>query len=663
MMRRLLFAAAAGAASLASATGDWFCQDSQWREKTSHANALSLLFGEPYRGEASLVISNCVNKTFDTAWRIVSVPQKVPAGACVVRVAFRAAADWAIPEKFASENWCNAVRWYDAAGKLLSREPMPSMVIGRRFSRMTYQSVRPEGAAACEFEFGFDSPNVPPQMRLAVNSLDCKFFSTMQPAPEARQCADLQEPLVRFTRPVGERDGFSFTVSDASGVDAKTLSVKIDGVESTAALKRTGDRYDYPPPRDAWSQGLHKVEICVSDTMENGAVSEKHFYIGLPPTGVPDCRLRADGMTLVNGKPFFPIGVYGVGRREFNAYDLDRACADLKKGGFNLVQSYSDNDNAAFFAAARRHGLMTWCEFRTPDKPPFMRFQRDDASCLARYTGDDTAEYFSPSVMLDRHENAKALDPTRLTCQADPILSKSSSRSRYRDYVACTDVFMPEIYPVHENDAATASNCVATVVRDMDLALSDIAAANDTAPHGLWPIIQYFQGWGWQRFPTRDELFAMSFAAIVHGANGITFYTYGGWVIPEQKVFNFGITTSAERWANMTNLVTRIGSLAPALLAEKGGRCDPRVFFGPEKDPLGHASVTALWRRTASETVLIAVNAAPAKVGATFALPEDAGVSDGEATVLWENRRAKVSAAKLTDAFAPFAVHVYRWGN
>ena len=658
MILRACLMTALALPAFAASAADPFCDAAKWQEKTSHANALSLAFGEPYRGEPSLVVSNCINKNFDTAWRVVSVRRKAPEEGRFLRIAFRAAADWAIPEKFASENWCNAVRWYDAAGKRVGRHVMPTMVIGRRFSRIAYLDERPDGAVACEIEFGFDSPNVPPGNRLAFNSLACKFFRE-RPPEEKIEPAELREPEIRFTAPADAGDGFSFVASDASGVDWKTLRVTVDGADVTAALDRAGDRVVFGKPATPWAKGLHKVVIRVADAVENLAESEKFFFVGPRPSGVPDCRLRKDGTALVNGRPFFPIGVYGVGRREFNAYDLDRACADLKAGGFNFVQSYSDHDNPAFFAAARKHGLMTWCEFHSPDGK-FMDFQRGDASCLARYTGDDTAEYFSPSVMLDRHENAKALDPGRLTCQADPILNKNSLRSRYRDYVKCTDVFMPEIYPVHDDDAKTASNCVARVIRDMDLARRDIAEAKDSAPHGLWPIIQYFQGWGWQRFPTRAELFAMSFASIVHGANGITFYTYGGWIIPEQKVFNFGITTSAERWGNMTNLASRVASLAPALLSETGGRCDPKVTAGPAEDPLGQPSVTALWKRTADATWLIAVNAAPAKVRATFALP--AGTASGDAEVLWENRRVTVAGGSFGETFEPFAVHVYRLG-
>ena len=649
-----------GDAKAPAVAKDPFCDAAAWSEKTSHAKALELAFGCPYRGEPSLVVSNAVGREFDTAWRIVSERRPVGADDRWLSVSFRAAADWAIPAKFATASWCNAVRWYDAAGRQVVRDILPCFVIGRRFSRITWLSERPASAVSYALELGFDTPNVSPGKRLALTALDCRL-SRARPADGASDAAELREPEVRFTPPAGASDGFSFVASDASGVDWRTLRVTVDGADVTAALVRKGDKVSFPKPAAPWADGLHKVVIRVADAIENLAESEKFFFFGPRPSDVPDCRLRQDGMTLVNGRPFFPIGVYGVGRREFNAYDLDRACADLKAGGFNLVQSYSDNDNPAFFAAARRHGLMTWCEFRSPEKKEFRSFQRGDASCLARYTGDDTAEYFSPSVMLDRHENARALDPARLTCQADPILDKNSRRSRYREYVKCTDVFMPEIYPVHDDDAKTASNCVATVVRDMDLACRDIADAKDSAPHGLWPIIQYFKGWGWQRFPTREELFAMSFASIVHGANGITFYTYGGWIIPEQKVFNYGITTSAERWGNMTNLASRVAFLAPALLSETGGRCDPKVTAGPSEDPLGQPSVTALWKRTADATWLVAVNAAPAKVRATFALPASAGVAAGEGETLWEGRRVKAASGTFDESFAPFAVHVYRF--
>ena len=148
----------------------------------------------------------------------------------------------------------------------------------------------------------------------------------------------------------------------------------------------------------------------------------------------------------------------------------------------------------------------------------------------------------------------------------------------------------------------------------------------------------------------------MSFASLIHGGHGITWYTYGGTVEPERTKFTYGVTTSRERWTNMTNLATRISSLAPVFVERTGAQPpEPAVEKGPKLDPLGNASVSCLLKRHAGKAYLFTVNSAPEPVEAAFRL--EGVASDGE--VLWEDRRVALRDGVLRDRFAPFAVHVY----
>ena len=92
-----------------------------------------------------------------------------------------------------------------------------------------------------------------------------------------------------------------------------------------------------------------------------------------------------------------------------------------------------------------------------------------------------------------------------------------------------------------------------------------------------------FSGWtAWKRTPTPEEFYAMSFAAVIHGGKGITWYTYGGHVDPVRKRFNYGVTSSAEMWNATTNLTRRLSFLSPVLIS--GDVAQPRapmVLSGP----------------------------------------------------------------------------------
>ncbi len=333
--------------------------------------------------------------------------------------------------------------------------------------------------------------------------------------------------------------------------------------------------------------------------------------------------LRDDGVTLINGKPFFPIGIYAVCKREFNGENLDKAFAGLKEAGFNFAHTYGNSYDPEFTAAARKYGFKLWVQARMPDRK-LLDEGRHNPSIIAWYLGDDTSGHQSTQEVNDNNAAVKAVDPYRLTCQADPIGSDRVV-TRYAAYVRSTDVFMPEIYPVRGDVGdKTDATCVAETVRDMKRVASDVKLFGDGRPRGCWPIIQYFKGWGgWGHFPTRDQLFAMTWAAVIHGAHGMTWYTYGGFTNKKTGKKNEGITSTPERWQAMSELATKLRDLS-SVLTSRTPKEQPRVQIvsGPEKDPLGeNPSVTALLKRHDGKDYLFMVNASTEPVKAKVTMP------------------------------------------
>lgn len=440
-------------------------------------------------------------------------------------------------------------------------------------------------------------------------------------------------------------------ITDDSLVSTEGFHVTVDGTDRTAEFEGVFPRLTLRA-KEPWAEGLHHVDVAVRDIRGNQVEARKVFFIGEAPK-TPKVTLRDDGMTLIDGELFFPIGVYGVMRREFNDYDFDKAFAGLKEAGFNFAHSYSSPHDIEFLNAAQKYGFKLWTVAHEVDEH-FINVLRHHPTTIAWYLGDDTSANTTPSQLYDRDDAVKALDPTRITTQADPIHA-SKEVSNYEDYVFGTDNFLPEIYPVRLEGEHSGDKCVAQTIVDMKRCWSDIEQAN-ARPRSVWPIIQYFQGWGWQRFPTWDELNAMSWASIIHGANGITWYTYGGTVEPEKKKFNYGVTTSPERWANISRLATRIRDLSPVLLERTGAQpAAPKILSGPEKDPLENDSISFLMKVHEGKTYLFTVNSSPEPVKASFPLPN----VNGAAEVLFEDRSVPVENGTLTDDFAGFAVHIY----
>ena len=149
-------------------------------------------------------------------------------------------------------------------------------------------------------------------------------------------------------------------------------------------------------------------------------------------------------------------------------------------------------------AAAEKYGFKL---FISPQGERNIGKRLENPCVLAWYIGDDTSAHQRPEDLAARNSNIKRIDPYRFTCQADAIGSMDASN--YFKYIEGTDVFLPEIYPVHEDTPETARNCVAKVVKDMKTFYNDIKRYHEAqvkagkAPEvkGCWPIIQHFQGW------------------------------------------------------------------------------------------------------------------------------------------------------------------------
>ncbi len=436
-----------------------------------------------------------------------------------------------------------------------------------------------------------------------------------------------------------------------SPVHWDTLKVTVDGADRTADVSRENGVISLAAPEGGWTQGLHSAEVQIADIHANRAKRLKMFYIGEAPK-TPKVSLRDDGMTLIDGKPFFPIGMYAVCKRSFNGNNFDVAFRGLKEARFNTTHTYGNPYADDFLAAAAKYDMKLWVEARFPDSR-LIDVGRHHPSIIAWYLGDDTADHILPEQEADFDEAVKAVDPTRISVQADPILSSGGGFSRYAEYVTATDGLMPEIYPVrNEEGDPTDTTCVAVTIRDMKQFAEDVRLHGDGKPRTCWAILQYFKGWGgWKHFPTREQLFATSFAAIVHGAHGITWYTYGGFYENE------GVTSTPERWRNICDLATRLSELSPVLVERTPPQPPvPTVVRGPKADPLGGPSVTCLLKRHDGWNYLLAVNAAAEPVTARLA-------AEGAETVevLYEDRSCPASDGGVTDDFAPFDVHIYRW--
>lgn len=611
--------------------------------------------------DADFTVSCTRTGRCETAWGVFSEKVRIPSGSARYAFSFEVFADdaWKNPET-SGATWDNAVNWYAPDGKVVSRRRLSLEFRRREPSRFRFTGEIPEGAVDVAVQFGTDGPNIPPGEKLSVKASRIAFYRPGETLPPELE-PDLFAPQVksRFKSPSTDpRLVVRYEISDSSPIVWSSLAVTDAVAEAAVPFTRKGNRITLYPA-SPWREGLNQIDVSVRDVHGNAAVSRKAFLIGETPRA-RRIALRDDAVALVDGKPFFPIGMYAVSPYGFNGFSFDKALEDLKAAGINFVHSYGHRFDPRLFAAAEKHGMLQWTSghgaYDRKYADWFMSTGRTDRTVLSWYIGDDTSMHMSPGQLFDRDEAVKMVDPWRITCQADGVRA-GAAKSNYQHYLNYTDVFLPELYPI---DGFRDERCVAEICRAMDRCREDIRRYGDGRPKALWPILQCFHGKGWRRYPTEREMYAMSFAALVHGGNGITWFKYGA-DIGEEKASYSGMFRTPADWTAMTNITRRISSLAPVLLERTPKQPPvPVAVEGPKTDPLGQPAVTMLLKRHEGAVYVIAVNAADKPVRARFNLK---GFVSGKAEgrVAWEKRPVASDDGAFEDSFDAFGVHVYRF--
>lgn len=214
------------------------------------------------------------------------------------------------------------------------------------------------------------------------------------------------------------------------------------------------------------------------------------------------------GILQVDGKPFFPILLYG-------APQDDATLAKLKDAGFNVLTTHTGADAAkllakGFYGAAHAGKKM------------------DDASGVVLLMGTD-----SPVLVFKENaaEKTKAAnDKARASCPDRPVMNAIGywlnepdgveanvlpSKAQYEDVVNAADVAAPYLYPVPYQPVGTVGDATAR-------------AREATGGHKpLLPILQLFQWKNATRHATAEELRCMVYLSLIEGATGIGYYDYG----------------------------------------------------------------------------------------------------------------------------------------
>ena len=475
-----------------------------------------------------------------------------------------------------------------------------------------------------------DDDFVPVQLREGLNDLLIKVDEGSGDFGFAVRLLDYEQTVVAVRKELNRHKRLSVvTEADVARVHfgepyaisvlrpaGKVAVELLDGVGKRLAVRsaRPGHEINFPLAAVADGPLTFRASFPVDDG-ETLTSECAHFKGKLPRH--PTVRNLRDLATLDDtGKPYLPLGMYGVPRSAYgkvkeaglnfvmgSAADLGVAHAAGLKVAVGLHGSgagWIDHIKETVAAVQSHPALLCWMVF---DEPGYNK-----ANLLEIHTAYNTL------YELDK------IHPSYL------VITQSGV---YETFGRCCDVLAVDTYPVSRGDYSAVAGAVERAYEVSD------------GDQPVWHCGQLF-AWPKDRPPTPHEHRYMTFTTLIAGAKAFLWYAYGhrGWTLPDDDP---GL------WKAHLRLLKELQDLSSVILAP--GRGEKAEVEG------GRGRIRAVIKSDGYRIFLFAASDARKEtVECTFLLPPG---SDSEIKVYGEDRNVTARTGRLTDTFQPLDVHVY----
>jgi hypothetical protein len=346
----------------------------------------------------------------------------------------------------------------------------------------------------------------------------------------------------------------------------------------------------------------------------------------------------------------FPIGMFSVGPENLEI---------VREAGFNTAHTYITDPVILqkYIDTAEKTGikLLMYPSDRA-DKgvidlektKRFIEKNRNAKSVLAWFVADEPElNSVSPSQIGEINSFIKRIDPNR------PTAIVIHRTDRFNEYKDASDILMMDRYPVPNRPLSHIAEATEWAVKQK----------GDIGP--VWAVLQAFgyqnpqlKGWG-LREPTYDEMRAMTFLSIIHGAKGIFYYTFTG--------SQYRILQSPEHWNDLKMIVSELNGIYPLLiLPDDDKRITTEIVNGPKKDEWGvspiHLTIKHLTKdsgRLKAGYYIIAANSLGNPVEASFRLSGVSASYENAINILGDGNRLDIKGGAFSAAFKPYDVQIY----
>ena len=277
---------------------------------------------------------------------------------------------------------------------------------------------------------------------------------------------------------------------------------------------------------------------------------------------LPERRAWFDGKrrTIVDGKPFFPLGIYmtAVNEKQF---------ADFATGPFNCIMPYVEpSADQLDFCRAKGieviyplNSVWTWHNYRpkgvNSDEEAqsyverIVNEKKGHPAILAWYCNDEISLEKLPQL-LARQQLLERIDPSH------PTWTVLYQYGEVRGYYDTFDVVGTDPYPIPGSPIGNVAMWTRTTNEEV---------------MGLKPMWQVPQAFAWadcrgperknDRFPTREEMVNMSWQCVANGANGLVYWCYR--LLYQKGKF------LVDRWADICAAAASVKPYVPVILSDE----------------------------------------------------------------------------------------------
>lgn len=338
---------------------------------------------------------------------------------------------------------------------------------------------------------------------------------------------------------------------------------------------------------------------------------------------------------ILNGEPFFPIGLYVV-QYLSNTKQLD----EIANSPFDTLMNYNVNSGSdgqitsylnqlqsrnlkLIFSLVEHEGLLDI----HASTQKVMTF-KDHPAVISWYMNDERGLEYLPELEA-RYQKVRGLDKNH------PVWSVNMRKYVLMGEVHTTDILGVDPYPIPNNPITLVSQ------------MADWAKEAGRGYRPLWLVPQIFD-WsecgGRGRPPSREEMRAMTYLAINHGAKGLIYYSY--FNIRDDKDYR-------TRWEQIKDIASEIKHLRPVLLSTDETddgyiRCDNKdIDLKLMKQGTSYYAFAINTEKSIAERVSF-------RVGLPNRPPSIDLLFEGE-------RSIETANGTFADDFASYEVHVYHW--